>query len=566
MKKTIIAITLITSLLFTQFNITAEIETTKEIEVSKTVTVKDTQVTDSEGNVLSEEKGEIPHTMIYTDNTYKGILRKSSETLIDESFVVVDGGIEYYRDYTVIYSGTVQLQKSVFFPDLAISHWAYNNIYLLAENGVINGFPDGSFGADKTLTIEQFVKMVTLQLGETVREQRTGETWSAPYFEKLVELGILKAVGSFYGKEVTDTITRLEMTYIISQVERYLTDNNVQFDGTTSKILSSISDEGKLEDWQKGHLATAYGIGVLTGYPDGTFKPSANLTRAEACTVVRRLTENDQRKPFDPSIYSEAPDLVTYATNDTMSVQRIDEDTIHVYRGKSEYNEDKTEWNRLYVGKNYEDPEVINAPVIGGVKQIEMLEFVQKYANWIETKYNFDGIFESHFAETVTNEQVMNHTNGIVMEPSVVDHPDNQNSDDYSIISGYYANYYDITRLATRVSSYIGTIEIKTNNKLSTDKALYYNRYPGSLEAAYVVNLHYKSTYQDTPLIQKDFEYAFELLFESDYSKFMNIWEDHMAGINNESVETYTLNGRVVRVSSDAVGITLHVSLKDFNW
>ena len=45
--------------------------------------------------------------------------------------------------------------------------------------------------------------------------------------------------------------------------------------------------------WYSTSVATLSSMGVITGYPDGTFRPTANITRAEFATLLRRLSGAD---------------------------------------------------------------------------------------------------------------------------------------------------------------------------------------------------------------------------------------------------------------------------------
>ena len=49
---------------------------------------------------------------------------------------------------------------------------------------------------------------------------------------------------------------------------------------------SSLVDSNSISAWAKEAVATAVKNGIINGYPDNTFRPRANATRAEAVTVV----------------------------------------------------------------------------------------------------------------------------------------------------------------------------------------------------------------------------------------------------------------------------------------
>ena len=46
------------------------------------------------------------------------------------------------------------------FTDLTDAHWAYDNIMRLANDGTINGYDDGTFLPEGTVTRAEFVKML----------------------------------------------------------------------------------------------------------------------------------------------------------------------------------------------------------------------------------------------------------------------------------------------------------------------------------------------------------------------------------------------------------------------
>jgi len=43
--------------------------------------------------------------------------------------------------------------------------------------------------------------------------------------------------------------------------------------------------------WAKPEIAEAYRVGLISGYPDGSFRPDAYITRAEAVTLFNIITE-----------------------------------------------------------------------------------------------------------------------------------------------------------------------------------------------------------------------------------------------------------------------------------
>ncbi len=66
------------------------------------------------------------------------------------------------------------------FADVAADHWASGYINLASQNGIINGYGDGNFGPDDTVTYEQAIKMLVCTLGYEPMAQAKGG-WSTGY-------------------------------------------------------------------------------------------------------------------------------------------------------------------------------------------------------------------------------------------------------------------------------------------------------------------------------------------------------------------------------------------------
>ena len=54
--------------------------------------------------------------------------------------------------------------KTKLFPDIPQNHWAYNEIAQLYGNGIVQGYPDGTFGGDRMMTRYEFALMVYRQM------------------------------------------------------------------------------------------------------------------------------------------------------------------------------------------------------------------------------------------------------------------------------------------------------------------------------------------------------------------------------------------------------------------
>ena len=106
-----------------------------------------------------------------------------------------------------------------------------------------------------------------------------------------------------------NNITRAEFAKIIVSATDSLDPN----------AASSFKDVSS-DAWYYAYVSTAYAKGYITGYPDGSFKPNDNITRADICTIVNRVLKAKpsgitEKFKDDSDIPSYAKDSV-YALNE----------------------------------------------------------------------------------------------------------------------------------------------------------------------------------------------------------------------------------------------------------
>ena len=179
------------------------------------------------------------------------------------------------------------------------THWAKANIEAMAEKEVLKGYPDGTFRPDGTLTRAEFLTVcVRFALGE---QEAAAGAWWAPY------AAAAKAAGWELPFDATDaemakSIDRQETAVLLKCAVNAVTAEREPRVEYTSPVLcatiESMKDypvmEKELKDsgWDgSGFTAVdlCVRLGLITGYPDGEFKPHRTLTRAEAATVLCRL-------------------------------------------------------------------------------------------------------------------------------------------------------------------------------------------------------------------------------------------------------------------------------------
>ncbi len=185
----------------------------------------------------------------------------------------------------------VQLLASGF-TDISRNDWYYDNMTKLIEMGGFSGYPDGSLRPQQTMTRAEFIKSTLSLLGYKDLIP-TGTHWASGYVDRALKL---KLICSDMTTNLNSYITRYDMARISSHV---LTYQNQEPDNNLLVFSQQIRDINKIpattgEDL-KAAVLHSYANGIITGYPDGTFSGTRTLTRAEAASVLLRLTDKNLR-------------------------------------------------------------------------------------------------------------------------------------------------------------------------------------------------------------------------------------------------------------------------------
>ncbi|MFC5467393.1 S-layer homology domain-containing protein [Cohnella suwonensis] len=147
----------------------------------------------------------------------------------------------------------------------------------------IVGFPNGTFGPEKPITREEIAAILSRVLSkkETVAalafKDVDAKRWSSEAIAKATKMGLLLGYedGSFRPKM---TITRAEMAAIVARIIEVK-------DGEKGQGFADV----KAGHWAENAIKSVQAAELMRGYEDGAFRPNAELTRAEAVTLINRL-------------------------------------------------------------------------------------------------------------------------------------------------------------------------------------------------------------------------------------------------------------------------------------
>lgn len=156
--------------------------------------------------------------------------------------------------------------------------WANDAITALSENGTINGYPDGTYLPENNVTRAELTKMVCLLFGygKAVAYADVSETdW---YYNFVSQSGgYFKESDHFSPNRPA---TREEVAYAVYsalQLTQLPTDKKISF-----------SDQEEVDSFYLTEVKFLNEQGVITGYPDESFRPKNPVTRAEAAVILYR--------------------------------------------------------------------------------------------------------------------------------------------------------------------------------------------------------------------------------------------------------------------------------------
>lgn len=200
---------------------------------------------------------------------------------------VVDYGAELNPNEKV-YSQT--------FRDVPPNHWAFQMIEELVERGAINGYPDGNFYPNNTVTRQEFAKIMVVAAKEPVYPASNVSFsdvplthWANPFIEaaKPYMTAYQDRQGNQTFKPEAGAL-REDMAVAVVKLRGY--DTRL---ADLSLLTTMFSDVDSISVSARPYVALAVENGIISGYPGqngqkGTFGAQRTIARSEAAAILWR--------------------------------------------------------------------------------------------------------------------------------------------------------------------------------------------------------------------------------------------------------------------------------------
>ena len=246
---------------------------------------------------LNEEDGKRTG-VTYDDSTYKVYVyvKREGDKLVVGSFDIYKDGLSVAGE-TITFHNTIDTGKDDYYPIIIPT-------IINKDTGMLNktdhfayviGYPDGTVHPNGQITRAEVATIFFRLLRDEVRDGAftTSNSYSDVAYGKWYNnpISTMSALGIITGYpdgtfKPNKPITRAEFAAIAAR-----------FDETQSGKSATFSDV--IGHWAAKEIGIAYYNDWIKGYPDGTFKPDQNITRAEAMTLINRVLERKPESPAD---------------------------------------------------------------------------------------------------------------------------------------------------------------------------------------------------------------------------------------------------------------------------
>jgi hypothetical protein len=210
----------------------------------------------------------------------------------------------------------------------------------LRGQGIITGYPDGTFQPERKVNRAEALKMLVAQTitpeelqesRESVFEDVPAEVWYLPYLEAAWERGIIDGPPkrpSFEGERLVLKAEFLKML---------LTRENTDFTALSNFTLPLSSDSTNPEEWYYPYLRAAITASLTMADTEGLLHPGKELTRAEVALFLYHFIQYKEKRRTQ-ALLSEAEAelgniLHSLARNDITSAEYASARSLLAVRG-----------------------------------------------------------------------------------------------------------------------------------------------------------------------------------------------------------------------------------------
>lgn len=172
-------------------------------------------------------------------------------------------------------------------PNDIAGHWAETVVAKWYDNGIISGFPDGSFRPNEAVTRAQLAVIIDNIFKFTTKADMyfsdvNGSEWFADAVAKCSQAGIISGNpnGTF---EPNKPVTREQAAKMIAEA--------FKLTAADADAYRTFADSSSIAAYAREYVSALYEAGYIAGFPGGNYEPKKGLTRAEALKIIDNILD-----------------------------------------------------------------------------------------------------------------------------------------------------------------------------------------------------------------------------------------------------------------------------------
>ncbi len=171
------------------------------------------------------------------------------------------------------------------FTDVKPDAWYHATVGEMTEKGILSGYSDGSFRPNAPITSAEFTAILCRIKSVQPKSSQTGH-WAGGYMQSALDMGWydydeIPPTGEKYDMPIQRQLAVKILMKALADSFSY--DYNIE----SAKIKDFSALSGRYYDT----VLPAYSAGIVGGDEKGNFDPAGSLTRAEACTVIKKALD-----------------------------------------------------------------------------------------------------------------------------------------------------------------------------------------------------------------------------------------------------------------------------------
>lgn len=162
-------------------------------------------------------------------------------------------------------------------------HWAKSNIEYVYDHSLMNGYPEGIFAPENSITRAEFATVMSkfMELGE--------DSAAADKFSDVDGHWAKGYIGALYSREIVNGVSDIEFAPDANVTRQEIATILARAFKLTEKSADVFADNDSIAEWASDFVYMTKAAGYMKGDENNNFNPIANATRAEVATIIYRL-------------------------------------------------------------------------------------------------------------------------------------------------------------------------------------------------------------------------------------------------------------------------------------